>query len=187
MKLLFSCLMACVFLSLSLFSFLPANDKGTRDRKLKHDVIEAVNELIQDLSTCYEQISEQAVEHIHQKFVSPETILRSVSVFCCFKVLVLKRFNTCQLLPKCNILFLIGKCWWLIMECMLIFLSRQCIKIMCIFYKMLFTTLNILVKFYLESNSDMDCCFLFIGNMGYFILSIHISQIRRCFVLHRVA
>ncbi|KAJ1426474.1 NagB/RpiA transferase-like [Sesbania bispinosa] len=42
-------------------------DKGPRGRKLKHDVIEAVNELIQDISTCYEQIAEQAVEHIHQK------------------------------------------------------------------------------------------------------------------------
>jgi translation initiation factor eIF-2B subunit beta len=34
---------------------------------LKHDVIEAVNELIQDINTCHEQIAEQAVEHIHQK------------------------------------------------------------------------------------------------------------------------
>ncbi|KAJ1391179.1 NagB/RpiA transferase-like [Sesbania bispinosa] len=44
-------------------------DKGPRGRKLKHDVIEAVNELIQDISTCYEQIAEQAVEHIHQNEV----------------------------------------------------------------------------------------------------------------------
>ncbi|KAK2374109.1 NagB/RpiA/CoA transferase superfamily protein [Trifolium repens] len=44
-------------------------DKGSRGRKLKHDVIEAVNELIQDISTCYEQIAEQAVEHIHQNEV----------------------------------------------------------------------------------------------------------------------
>ncbi|KAL9414360.1 hypothetical protein AB3S75_042768 [Citrus x aurantiifolia] len=42
-------------------------DKSSRSRKLKHDVIEAVNELIQDIVTCHEQIAEQAVEHIHQK------------------------------------------------------------------------------------------------------------------------
>lgn len=44
-------------------------DKSSRTRKLKHDVIEAVNELIQDISTCHEQIAEQAVEHIHQNEV----------------------------------------------------------------------------------------------------------------------
>ncbi|KAG6421815.1 hypothetical protein SASPL_118372 [Salvia splendens] len=38
-------------------------------RKLKHDVIEAVNELIQEISTCHEQIAEQAVEHIHHNEV----------------------------------------------------------------------------------------------------------------------
>ncbi|XP_050946273.1 uncharacterized protein LOC103503289 isoform X2 [Cucumis melo] len=43
-------------------------DKSSRSRKLKHDVIEAVNELIQDIATCHEQIAEQAVEHIHQKY-----------------------------------------------------------------------------------------------------------------------
>ncbi|GAV80326.1 IF-2B domain-containing protein [Cephalotus follicularis] len=44
-------------------------DKSSRSRKLKHDVIEAVNELIQDIATCHDQISEQAVEHIHQNEV----------------------------------------------------------------------------------------------------------------------
>ncbi|KAI9156169.1 hypothetical protein LWI28_001646 [Acer negundo] len=44
-------------------------DKSTITRKLKHDVIEAVNELIQDIITCHEQIAEQAVEHIHQNEV----------------------------------------------------------------------------------------------------------------------
>ncbi|KAK9283353.1 hypothetical protein L1049_011595 [Liquidambar formosana] len=44
-------------------------DKSSRSRKLKHDVIEAVNELIQDIATCHEQIAEQAVEHIHQNEV----------------------------------------------------------------------------------------------------------------------
>lgn len=46
-----------------------AADKGSRSRKLKHDVIEAINDLIQDIATCHEQIAEQAVEHIHQKYV----------------------------------------------------------------------------------------------------------------------
>ncbi|XAR54454.1 hypothetical protein NMG60_11029588 [Bertholletia excelsa] len=44
-------------------------DKNSRSRKLKHNVIEAVNELIQDITTCHEQISEQAVEHIHHNEV----------------------------------------------------------------------------------------------------------------------
>ncbi|KAJ0046339.1 hypothetical protein Pint_05302 [Pistacia integerrima] len=44
-------------------------DKNSKTRKLKHDVIEAVNELIQDIATCHEQIAEQAVEHIHQNEV----------------------------------------------------------------------------------------------------------------------
>lgn len=44
-------------------------DKSSRGRKLKHDVIEAVNELIEDIDTCHEQIAEQAVEHIHQNEV----------------------------------------------------------------------------------------------------------------------
>nr|DAD29398.1 TPA_asm: hypothetical protein HUJ06_030866 [Nelumbo nucifera] len=59
-------------------------DKSTRSRKLKHDVIEAINELIQDIDTCHEQIAEQAVEHIHQN----EVILtlgrsRTVMEFLC--------------------------------------------------------------------------------------------------------
>ncbi|KAF5733628.1 hypothetical protein HS088_TW16G00068 [Tripterygium wilfordii] len=44
-------------------------DKSSTTRKLKHDVIEAVNEVIQDIATCHEQIAEQAVEHIHQNEV----------------------------------------------------------------------------------------------------------------------
>ncbi|KAK3024995.1 hypothetical protein RJ639_044372 [Escallonia herrerae] len=44
-------------------------DKNSRSRKLKHNVIEAVNELLQDIATCHEQIAEQAVEHIHQNEV----------------------------------------------------------------------------------------------------------------------
>ncbi|KAL6320117.1 hypothetical protein AAG906_004626 [Vitis piasezkii] len=41
-------------------------DRSLRSRKLKHDVIEAVNEFIQDIATCHDQIFEQAVEYIHQ-------------------------------------------------------------------------------------------------------------------------
>ncbi|XP_020237955.1 translation initiation factor eIF-2B subunit beta [Cajanus cajan] len=44
-------------------------EKSSKSRKLKHDVIEAVNELIQDITTCHEQIAEQAVELIHQNVV----------------------------------------------------------------------------------------------------------------------
>ncbi|XXG41410.1 hypothetical protein AAC387_Pa01g1874 [Persea americana] len=59
-------------------------DRNSRSRKLKHDVIEAINELIQDIDTCHEQIAEQAVEHIHQN----EVILtlgrsRTVKEFLC--------------------------------------------------------------------------------------------------------
>ncbi|XP_039124578.1 translation initiation factor eIF-2B subunit beta isoform X1 [Dioscorea cayenensis subsp. rotundata] len=61
-----------------------AADKSLKSRKLKHGVIEAINELIQDIDTCHEQISEQAVEHIHQN----EVILtlgrsRTVKKFLC--------------------------------------------------------------------------------------------------------
>uniref|UniRef100_A0A804L9B0 Translation initiation factor eIF2B subunit beta n=1 Tax=Musa acuminata subsp. malaccensis TaxID=214687 RepID=A0A804L9B0_MUSAM len=60
------------------------SDRGSRSKKLKHDVIEAINELIQDIDTCHELISEQAVEHIHQN----EVILtlgrsRTVKEFLC--------------------------------------------------------------------------------------------------------
>ncbi|PSR97934.1 Translation initiation factor eIF-2B subunit beta like [Actinidia chinensis var. chinensis] len=44
-------------------------DKNLRSRKLKHNIIEAVNELIEEIDTCREQIAEQAVEHIHQNEV----------------------------------------------------------------------------------------------------------------------
>ncbi|XP_010552035.1 PREDICTED: translation initiation factor eIF-2B subunit beta-like isoform X2 [Tarenaya hassleriana] len=44
-------------------------DKSSSTRKLKHDVIETVNQLISEIATCHEQIAEQAVEHIHQNEV----------------------------------------------------------------------------------------------------------------------
>ncbi|XP_073025933.1 uncharacterized protein [Primulina eburnea] len=61
-----------------------STDKNSVTRKLKHNVIEAVNELIQEISTCHEQIAEQAVEHIHQN----EVIMtlgssRTVTEFLC--------------------------------------------------------------------------------------------------------
>ncbi|KAL5784534.1 hypothetical protein ACOSQ2_006926 [Xanthoceras sorbifolium] len=44
-------------------------EKSARNWKLKHDVIKAVNELIEDLNTCHELIAEQAVELIHHNEV----------------------------------------------------------------------------------------------------------------------
>ncbi|PIN00021.1 hypothetical protein CDL12_27478 [Handroanthus impetiginosus] len=38
-------------------------------RKLKRNVTEAINDLIQEITTCHEQIAGQAVEHMHQKYV----------------------------------------------------------------------------------------------------------------------
>lgn len=74
-----------------LFSFVTALEKGSSGRKLKHDVIEAVNELIQDITSCHEQIAEQAVEHIHQKFVSPELL----EIYC-LSLATLKILKTCH-------------------------------------------------------------------------------------------
>ncbi|XP_027165888.1 translation initiation factor eIF-2B subunit beta-like [Coffea eugenioides] len=59
-----------------LHTFSSAEEKSKsyifgRSRKLKHDVIEAINMLIEDVNICYELIAEQAVEHIHHN----ETIL----------------------------------------------------------------------------------------------------------------
>lgn len=47
-----------------------AADKSSLTRKLKHDVIEGVNQLIHEIAGCHEQIAEQAIEHIHQKYFS---------------------------------------------------------------------------------------------------------------------
>lgn len=51
----------------SWFSTIAAGDK-TSTRKLKHDVIAAIGDLIDEIDSCYEPISEQAVELIHQKY-----------------------------------------------------------------------------------------------------------------------
>ncbi|TKV93844.1 hypothetical protein SEVIR_9G255800v4 [Setaria viridis] len=45
-----------------------AGDKSST-RKLKHDVIAAIGDLIDEIDSCYEPISEQAVELIHQNEV----------------------------------------------------------------------------------------------------------------------
>lgn len=52
-----------------MYFIITAAERSSRSKKLKHDVIEAINELIQDIETCHEQISEQAVGLIHQKYV----------------------------------------------------------------------------------------------------------------------
>jgi hypothetical protein len=49
---------------------LAAADRNTEIWKLKHDVKRAVNELIEDINSCHEQIAEHAVELIHQKYIS---------------------------------------------------------------------------------------------------------------------
>ncbi|KAF8395654.1 hypothetical protein HHK36_019604 [Tetracentron sinense] len=77
----------CVRISVNLKgSSIISADKSSRSRKLKHDVIEAVNELIQDIDTCHEQIAEQAVEHIHQKY-SLFTLNLLLSLLSCFSAL----------------------------------------------------------------------------------------------------
>ncbi|KAJ4767720.1 Translation initiation factor eIF-2B subunit beta [Rhynchospora pubera] len=45
------------------------SDKSAVGKRLKHSVIEAINLLIEEIDDCYEDISEQAVEHIHQNEV----------------------------------------------------------------------------------------------------------------------
>lgn len=51
--------------------FFTAADGTAKSWKLKHEVIEAINELIEDINTCHEQIAEQAGELIHQKYLLP--------------------------------------------------------------------------------------------------------------------
>lgn len=60
------------------------SDKGLRNKKMKNDIIVAINELIQDIDICHEEISAQAVELIHHN----EMILtlgrsRTVKEFLC--------------------------------------------------------------------------------------------------------
>lgn len=44
-------------------------DKNSKGWKLKHAVMEAINELLQDIDSYHSQIAEQALEHIHQNEV----------------------------------------------------------------------------------------------------------------------
>lgn len=44
-------------------------DKNSRGWKLKHAVMEAINELLEDIDNYHAQVAEQALEHIHQNEV----------------------------------------------------------------------------------------------------------------------
>jgi hypothetical protein len=57
-----------VFIDVATIPSIAAADKNSRSWKLKHGVIEAINELIEDIDNCHSQIAEQALEHIHQKY-----------------------------------------------------------------------------------------------------------------------
>ncbi|KAJ7532602.1 hypothetical protein O6H91_13G011800 [Diphasiastrum complanatum] len=46
-----------------------SSDKNSRSWKLKHSVIEGVNELLNDIENYHSQVAEQALEHIHQNEV----------------------------------------------------------------------------------------------------------------------
>lgn len=67
-------------------------DKNSKGWKLKHAVMEAINELLQDIDSYHSQIAEQALEHIHQKYVwlqvsnSKEGHVRSCINLCSFFV-----------------------------------------------------------------------------------------------------
>lgn len=67
-----------VFINYFNLCFITA-DRNLSSRKLKHNVIEAVNELIGEIDACHEQIAEQAVEHIHDKYCF---FPRIKSIFC---------------------------------------------------------------------------------------------------------
>ena len=46
-----------------------AYDKNSKGLRLRNSVIEAINELLDDIDNYHAQIAEQALEHIHQKYV----------------------------------------------------------------------------------------------------------------------
>jgi translation initiation factor eIF-2B subunit beta len=56
-----------------------AGDRNLMSRKLKHNVIEAITELLQEIDNCHSQVAEQALEHIHQNEVIL-TLGRSVTL-----------------------------------------------------------------------------------------------------------
>ncbi|CAI9770474.1 unnamed protein product [Fraxinus pennsylvanica] len=97
-------------------------DKNLMTRKLKHNVIEAVNELIQDISTCHELIAEQAKRQKLQLHPDPatgepagpvleiraEAAASPIFVFDLQKVNVGCRFRPLQLLVLVMFLFSIS-------------------------------------------------------------------------------
>jgi translation initiation factor eIF-2B subunit beta len=46
-----------------------SGDRNSVSWKLKHNVIEGISELLQDIDMCHLQVAEQALEHIHQNEV----------------------------------------------------------------------------------------------------------------------
>lgn len=56
-----------------------SGDRNLMSRKLKHNVIEAITELLQEIDNCHSQVAEQALEHIHQNEVIL-TLGRSVTL-----------------------------------------------------------------------------------------------------------
>ncbi|KAK0608247.1 hypothetical protein LWI29_027876 [Acer saccharum] len=84
---------ACQISALGDSSEGKAAEKIARSWKLKHDVIKAVNELIEDLNTCHEPIAEQAVELIHHKHdsVTPKCILTLLLIVFSEVILTLGR------------------------------------------------------------------------------------------------
>ena len=63
-------LYSSIYLNLNYFLFFITADKNSSRRKVKHNVIESVNKQIEEIDACHELIAEQAVEHIHQKYLS---------------------------------------------------------------------------------------------------------------------
>jgi ribonuclease P protein component len=59
-----------------------AGDRNLMSRKLKHNVIEAITELLQEIDNCHSQVAEQALEHIHQKYVSVFNLICSFFRVC---------------------------------------------------------------------------------------------------------
>ena len=57
-----------------------AGDRNSVSWKLKHNVIEGITELLQDIDNYHSQVAEQAIEHIHQKYVKI-CLLGSLFVF----------------------------------------------------------------------------------------------------------
>jgi hypothetical protein len=57
-----------------------AGDRNSVSWKLKHNVIEGITELLQDIDNYHSQVAEQAIEHIHQKYVKPSRNLFPTAV-----------------------------------------------------------------------------------------------------------